>query len=117
MTPEGAWIELAWEKPRRIREVAITFDSGFQRELTLSSSDRVTNGTIRAAQPETVRDYRVLCRAPGRAEPVEVAAVSGNWQRVRRHVFEAMEVTAVRIQVTATNGDDFARVFEVRCYG
>ena len=37
MGPEGAWIELAWDRPRRIREVQLTFDTGFQRELTLSS--------------------------------------------------------------------------------
>lgn len=117
MTPEGAWIELTWDKPRRIREVAITFDSGFQRELTLTSSDRANSGVIRAPQPETVRDYRVLCRVPGRPEPVVAAAVTGNHQRLRRHVFEPVEASAVRIEVTATNGDDFARIFEVRCYG
>jgi hypothetical protein len=38
MPPEGVWIELAWDRPRRIREIQITFDSGFRRELTLSAA-------------------------------------------------------------------------------
>ena len=45
-----------------------------------------------------------------------MAAVNGNHQRLRRHAFEPLEAEAVRIHVTATNGDDFARIFEVRCY-
>jgi hypothetical protein len=106
----GAWVELAWDQPQRIREVQITFDSGFQRELTLSGSDAATRGTIRAAQPETVRDYTVS------ADGNEIARVSGNHQRLRRHTFEPVTTKSVRIHVTATNGDELARIFEVRCY-
>ena len=114
---DAAWIELAWERPQRIREVQITFDSGFQRELTLSAQESVTRATIRAPQPETVRDYTVTCRKPGEHGAVTLAAVTGNYQRLRRHQFAPVEAHAVRIHVTATNGDEFARIFEVRCYG
>jgi hypothetical protein len=114
--PVGSWIQLEWDNPQRVSSVQITFDSGFQRELTLSSSEGVTRGTVRAAQPETVRDYTVAVRAGGQFR--EVARVAGNHQRVNRHRFEsAVEADAVRIQVGATNGLDEARVFEVRCYG
>jgi hypothetical protein len=116
MTGKGAWIELAWDRPRRIREIQLTFDSGFQRELTLSSQDSVVRGTIRAPQPETVRDYAVSCHTPG-DQWVELVSVKGNHQRLNRHRVEPVEAEAVRIHVTATNGDDFARIFEVRCYG
>jgi FAD dependent oxidoreductase len=115
MSPDGAWIELAWDRPRRIREIQITFDTGFQRELTLSSQDSVNAGVIRAPQPETVRDYTVSARKAG-GEPVELVAVKGNHQRLRRHRVEPVEASAIRIHVKATNGDDFARIFEVRCY-
>ena len=71
---------------------------------------------IRAPQPETVRDYRVLARTTDGAE-VELANVTGNHQRLRRHDFDALEVQAVRIAVTATNGSDTARIYEIRCYG
>ena len=69
------------------------------------------------AQPETVRDYTVTCRKPGEHGAVTLAAVTGNYQRLRRHQFAPVEAHAVRIHVTATNGDEFARIFEVRCYG
>jgi hypothetical protein len=108
----GAWVELQWDVPQRIREVQITFHTGFERELTLSSSDTVTRGIIRGPQPETVRDYAVL--ADGQKV---LADVSGNYQRIRRHMLaEAVETTRLRLQVRATNGDELARVFELRCY-
>ncbi|HVX65724.1 MAG TPA: FAD-dependent oxidoreductase [Bryobacteraceae bacterium] len=113
----GAWIELAWERPQTIREIQITFDSGFQRELTLTSQDSINTGIVRAAQPETVRDYAILCRAPEADEPAQLVSVKGNHQRVKRHRFERpVAAQALRLQVSATNGDEFARVFEIRCY-
>ena len=116
MSEGGAWLELAWDSPQRIREIQITFDSGFQRELTLSGSDSTTRGTIRAAQPETARDYTVSYRRAASGEMVRLVAVERNHQRLRRHRFDPVEAQAVRIHITATNGDDFARIFEVRCY-
>jgi hypothetical protein len=110
MSADGAWLELAWDKPQRLRHVQITFDSGFQRELTLTSSDTINRGIVRAPQPETVRDYTIW------AGSRKVAEVKGNHQRLCRHTFEAMETDKLRVQVHATNGDDFARVFEIRCY-
>lgn len=105
-----AWIELRWERPQRIREVQITFDSGFKRQLTLSAADAQNVNLVRAPQPETVKDYRVLCG--GRP----VAEVKGNFQRLVRHRFEPVETQSVRLEVESTNGDPLARVFEIRCY-
>jgi hypothetical protein len=114
---KGAWLQLAWKKPQRLSEIQLTFDSGFQRELTLSASDGINQGIIRAAQPETVRDYSLSYRASGKDEWVELARVAGNHQRLRRHRFDPVEAEAVRLHVLVTNGDKLARVFEVRCYG
>ena len=116
MGPEGAWVELSWDKPQTIRQVQITFDSGFHRELTLSASDSITKKMVRAAQPETGKDYTVLARKPGSSEWKELAKVDGNHQRLRRHTVDASDVEAVRIHVRATNGGELARIFEVRCY-
>src|SRR5690606_10167315 len=52
MSSEGAWIELSWDEPQPIRRIQLTFDTGFHRELTLSSSDSHTKNMIRAPQPE-----------------------------------------------------------------
>ncbi len=84
--------------------------------MTLTASDSHNAHIIRAPQPETVRDYRVFARTPDGRE-VEVARVEGNHQRLRRHDFAPVRARSLRIEVTATNGSDQARIYEVRCYG
>ena len=111
----GAWLQLAWDKPQKISQVQITFDSGFHRELTLTEDIGKQNRQVAGPQTETVKDYAVQVRKAG-SEWATVAQVKGNYQRVRRHNFEAQEVQAVRLVVTATNGSKEARVYEVRCY-
>ncbi len=110
MVESGAWVELQWPKPVRISEVQLTFDSGFQRELTLTSQEGANKGIIRAPQPETVKDYRIL--AGDRA----LIEVKGNHQRLNRAKFDAVTTDRLRIHIDATNGSDLARVFEIRCY-
>jgi hypothetical protein len=116
MGPDGAWLELRWPQPVTVREIQITFDTGFQRELTLTSSDHINQGIIRGPQPETVRDYALLGFPPGGGAPFRLAEVRGNHQRVNRHRLAAVALAALRIHVTATNGAPSARVFEIRCY-
>jgi len=115
MKPEGVRLELAWDRPQRISEIQITFDTGFQRELTLSASDSVTKKVIRGPQPETVRDYEIVATDSANRE-VSLVTVTGNYLRLRRHRFAPVEAKSIRLRVTATNGDALARVYEVRCY-
>lgn len=110
MGPDGAWIELTWDQPVRISEVQLTFDTGFLRELTLSSSDGAMKGIVRGPQPETAKDYRLL------AVDREITSQSTNHQRLRRHKFAAVTTNRLRLHVTATNGSELARLFEIRCY-
>jgi len=112
---EPAWIELKWDRPRRIGQVQITFDTGFKRQLTLSAQESQQVNLLRAPQPETVRDYDVLALLPNGEQRV-LARVKGNFQRLRRHQFDAVEAQSVRVTVHATNGDRLARIFEIRCY-
>lgn len=116
LAADGAWLQLAWDQPQMLGHVQLCFDTGFTRELTLTSSDWANKSIVRAPQPETVRDYRLEYRAAADAPWQELAAVEGNHQRLRRHTFPAVKAQAVRLVVTATNGDKLARVFEVRCY-
>ncbi len=104
------WIQLDWDQPKRIREVQITFDSGFARELILTPSDSISMNVVRAPQPETVRDYAVL------VDGVAVASVTKNHQRVNRVRFDAVTGKSVRVEVKETNGAREARIFEIRCY-
>ena len=110
-----AWVEFRWDRPQRIREVQITFDSGFKRQLTLSAQESQNVNLLRAAQPETVKDYTVVARTADGAERL-LATVKNNFQRLNRHRFEPAEIQSVRVEVQATNGDPMARIFEVRCY-
>lgn len=106
-----AWLELSWKTPVRISEIHLTFDSGLQRELILSSSDSTTKRVVRGPQPETASDYEVLL------DGVSVARVSGNWQRKRIHRLERpVSASKLRVVVTATHGNPNARLFEVRAY-
>lgn len=114
--PEGAWIELSWEKPHPLREIQVTFDTGFHRELTLTSSDSINRGIVRGPQPETVRDYAIWYGDGSPAGLKPLARVEGNHRRVNRHRFAPIEARTVRVHVSATNGDDLARIFEIRCY-
>lgn len=111
----GAWIELGWAQPQTLRRVQLTFDTGFHRELTLTSADNHNEGMIRAPQPETVRDYLLIGRKADGTQ-VELARVMGNHQRLRRHEFAPVPVTALRLQVVATNGAPEARLYEMRAY-
>ena len=110
-----AWIELSWGSPRRLRQVQITFDTGFKRQLTLSAQESQNVNLLRAPQPETVKDYRLIAHGADGGKYV-LAEVKGNFQRLRRHTFEGVEVRSVRLEISATNGDRLARVFEIRCY-
>ena len=117
MTDKGAWLDLKWESPRKISQVQLTFDTGFQRQMVLTANPTFWRGdSQRQPQPETVKDYKVQVRKKGSSEFVTVATVSGNYQRLNRVRFEAVEAETVRVHVTATNGLEEARIFEVRCY-
>lgn len=107
-----AWIELEWPAPQTIAEIHVTFDSGLQRELTLSASDSTTAKVVRGAQPELVRDYHLLIDGD------VVASVTGNHLRKRVHRLPAAVTgSRLRLVVRSTHGVDRARVFEIRAYG
>lgn len=108
------WLELHFRQPKRIQEVHLIFDTGLNRELTLTHSDAANRRIIRAPQPETVRDYELQVLDSNSAKTI--VRVEGNYQRKRIHRFEPMAATGIRLVVHATNGDPSARVFEVRVY-
>lgn len=114
MQPMPQWLELHFREPKRIREVHLTFDTGLNRELTLSFSDWANRRMIWGPQPETVRDYELQVLYGDSAKTV--VKVEGNYQRKRVHQFEPHLATGIRLIVQSTNGDNSAKVFEVRVY-
>lgn len=108
------WLQLEWPQPITLRELHLTFDTGFARPLTLTQSDGFNSRFIRGPQPETVRDYAIEVRENGQWR--ELARIHDNFLRKVVHEFEPVEVEAVRLVVNRTNGDPQARVYEVRVY-
>ncbi|RME91287.1 MAG: FAD-dependent oxidoreductase [Verrucomicrobia bacterium] len=116
MVEGGVWIELQWPEPVTLREVQITFDTGFHRQLTLSASASVNRSIIRGPQPECVRDYALLAGEDEDGALRELARVTGNHQRLVRHRFEPVTLRRLRLHIHATNGSPIARVYEIRAY-
>lgn len=106
-----AWLELTLPEGAAPREIHLTFDTGFDRELILSSSDHLTKKIIRGPQPETVKHYRVLL------DGQTVAEETDNFLRKRVHRLAGpVPAHVLRIEVLATHGLPAARIFEVRTY-
>ena len=115
MHDSGAWLEVSWDSPQELSQIQLTFDTGFHRELTLSEQTARKKKMTLSAQPETVKDYTISFKNErGEFEPI--VQVEGNYQRLRRHRIERVATSAIRIEVTATNGSAEARLYEVRCY-
>ena len=102
--PLPQWLRLDLGRPRRIREIRLTFDTDLSRmpEYPLYVS------------PECVRDYELRARIEGRWQ--RLVKVKGNYHRHRIHHFPVTLADAVRLTVTATNGAASAKVYEVRVY-
>lgn len=106
-----ASLEMRLAETAGIREIHLTFDSGFQRELILSASDHVTKKVVRGPQPETVKSYRIF------AGDTLVVEETGNYQRKRIHRLDQPVVSdRLKIEVLETHGAPEARIFEVRVY-
>lgn len=114
MSKGEAWIELRWDKPVRLGNIQLIFDTGLNRFLRISPEDSVYNNQERGPQPETVSDYTV--EAISNNKNIVLAKVQNNYLRRVVHSFEPVEADAIRILVHKTHGDAHARIFEVRCY-
>lgn len=111
----GVWVELHWDQPQVIAEVQLCFDSGFERPLTLTEQLGYRKKMVMGPQPELIRDYRVeTVREDGTSQTL--VRVNGNFQRIRRHSFDEVSTKTLRVHVTATNGETYAHIYEIRCY-
>jgi hypothetical protein len=102
-------LTLEWEAPREVAAVALAFNTAltpWYNSLTPMDETDV---------PECVRDYTIQYRDDDGWR--DVATVSGNYRRFRRHTFDPVTTDALRIDVEATNGVPWAEIFEVRAYG
>ncbi len=108
------WIELAWGGAQKISEVQLTFDSG-SKQLAITGSAGYRKAMNICPQPETVKDFKLTATLADNSKKV-IADVSGNYQRLLRFKFDPMNVKALRLDISATNGDESASLFEIRAY-
>lgn len=106
---EDEWIELAWDAPRDVAAVQLTFNTDLDpwyNHLMPTDTPRI---------PESVSDYRIEYATGDGWQPIE--RVGDNYLRMRRHTFDAVSTDRLRIAIEATNGVPWAELFEVRVYG
>ncbi|MBU7004967.1 MAG: FAD-dependent oxidoreductase [Theionarchaea archaeon] len=100
-------ITLELQRPVEINTIYLTFDTDFS-EMT----DAATRPT---AYDTTVRDYRLSVSHDN--QRTELARVTGNYQRRRKHCFPTNPVNEIQLDVELMNGKgNIARLFEVRAY-
>ena len=109
--PAALTLELA--APAALREIHITFDSGFEKELLLTPSHHHQKiSAPRGPQTQLIRHYRV------KIDGVVVQEETNNILRKRIHRLPAsITGRTVEIECLATHGASVARIFEVRIYG
>jgi hypothetical protein len=103
--PLPQWLQLEWDVPRQLKAVQLTFPGHLVREYHAYGPFY--------RDPQSPRDYTVETWNSG--SWIRLTEVTGNYQRLRRHEFEPVETTRLRVVVTATNGDPSAAIYEVRC--
>lgn len=110
------WIELNLDQKEEISEIHLTWDSGLNRPLSLSHSDRFTEKMVRGPQPETVKDYKVEIIQSDDGEVKSSFSITGNYLRKTIHQTNPIRADKIRIIAEETNGDPSARLFEIRVY-
>jgi hypothetical protein len=106
--PAPQWLRLAWASPVQPSTIQIAWGLNFHRSYFQMGA------CFRA--PEIVRDYRIIAETE-EGERVW-AEVRGNYHRLKRHSAPQglAPLTAIRLEMLATNGAARAEVDEVRVY-
>jgi len=95
-------LEIEFEKPSVINSVYLTFDTNLDKLIKFGPAQ------------ECVKDY-TLSYFNG-SQWLNIVEVKGNYHRRRIHKFEPIETQNIRLNITKTNGDKSAKVYEIRCY-
>ncbi|MEU8325385.1 FAD-dependent oxidoreductase [Nonomuraea sp. NPDC048881] len=104
-------VELRWSEARAIGRVELIFNDDVDEDLVNLHHHR----TPYLVMPELVKDYRIEVARTGGWETA--ASVTGNRMRRRVHVLDpATRAGALRVVVTATNGDERAMIVAVRVF-
>lgn len=102
-------IILDWETPVNVNTIHLTFDTMIREKRFF---DRPVLGPI----PTCVKDFIVEYRETDDAEWIVLKEIKGNYLRHRIIKFSTVNAKLFRIRIISTNGDDKARIYEIRAY-
>lgn len=115
ISENGETLRLAFDAPKAVRELRLSFDPNFSGEIMPSLTKRVKQRQCRYLPEVLVKDYEVRVYKNG--ETVWTYEEKDNIQRHRVIALpEGVELDSVEITVRSTYGYDAARIFEVRMY-
>lgn len=115
ISAEGETLSLKLQESAPVSQIRLTFDPDLSEERCISVSKAFLDKEPIGVAKELVKDYTVTALKDGTA--VWSKAIIGNYQR--QNIIDldaAVEADTISIHITATNGDEDARVFEVRVY-
>ena len=106
------WIKLEWSSPQKFSQVRFIFEPG-NTALSQTGSDYLLKTMIRGPQPKIVREYQVTAVLEDGSEKV-LADVKNNYQKLVVNKFDPVLAKALKVQVSATNGDPNVIIKEIR---
>ncbi|NIK72003.1 FAD-dependent oxidoreductase [Paenibacillus sp. BK720] len=105
--PLEQYVQLQWEQPQSIREIHATFPGHLLQEYHRYEPFY--------RDPQCPKNYTIEAYTDG--QWMTIISVEGNYQRLVKHTLDqAIQTDRIRLTVSATNGDQSAAVYEIRCY-
>ncbi len=101
-------VTLEWKKPIKVNTVHLTFD-------TMIREKRFFDRPVLGAVPTCVKDFSIECLGEMGTWSRQ-ADIKGNYLRHRIIKFRTVSAKAIRVRISAANGDDKARIYEIRAY-
>ena len=119
-----SWLVMEWNNITlyNIVEIQLIFDTGLERQLTLSQKESDQSSQYWGVpQPETVADYNIEVYNISQ-KWVNIISIKNNYQR--RNTLNVSDIirgnyisfNKLRVNITRTNGYDNARIVEIRIY-
>lgn len=115
MAKDGEVLTLQLDRAVTVSELRLTFDPNLSEERTISVSKAFKDREPIGVAQELVKEYTLTLF--NSTEEVWQKKIEGNYQRhVITGVDAPVEADRLEVRVTATNGCEDARIFEVRIY-
>ncbi len=105
---------LKWSASVKCSQVILNFDSG-NRHLTITKEASRRVRVLEKPQPEILKDCDIIATLSNGSTKV-LAEIRDNFQKRVVCNFDSVQLKSLTIKPIATQGDKYARIFEVRVY-